>query len=124
MTIFALLLTHWHKTSALVLQQTIVKKLTTDIFFRSSDNSCLAVYYLLVVKFGVSEERLRYNIEPAMHLLAVAVGLITAVAGVFLDLYNNSSLWCWIAPFPVGCEDSRSYGETTCIRGDNSWIYR
>jgi hypothetical protein len=121
---FALLLTHCHKTSVLGLQQKIVKKLTTDIFFRSSDNSSLAIYYLLVVKFGVSEERLRYNIEPAMHLMAVAFGLISATAGVFLDLYNNASLWCWIAPFPVGCEDSRSDGETTCIRGVNSWIYR
>jgi hypothetical protein len=101
-----------------------VKKLTTDIFFRSSDNCCLAVYYLLVVGFGVSEERLRYNIEPAMHLLAVAFGLLTAIAGVFLDLYNNASLWCWIAPIPVGCDDSMRYGETTCIRGNNAWIYR
>ncbi len=101
-----------------------MKKLATDIFFRSSDNSCLAIYYLLVVKFGVSEEMLRYNLEPAMHLMAVAFGLISATAGVFLDLCNNASLWCWIAPFPVGCEDSRNDGETTCIRGVNSWIYR
>jgi hypothetical protein len=101
-----------------------VKKLTTDIFFRSSDNSCLAVYYLLVVKFGVSEERLRYNIEPAMHLLALSFGLLTAIPGVFLDLYNNSDFWCWIAPYPAGCEESTTEGEITCIRGDNFWIYR
>jgi hypothetical protein len=78
----------------------------------------------MVVKFGATEERLKRNVEPAMHLLAISFGLLTAISGLYLDLYSNADLWCWIAPYPAGCEDSRTYGETTCTRGDNAWIYR
>jgi hypothetical protein len=92
-----------------------------DLFI---DNTCLAIYYLLVVKYAVSEETLRRNVEPAMHLFAISFGGFTAVIGIFLDLYNNADLWCWIAPYPLNCLDSWTYGESTCERGDNAWIYR
>jgi hypothetical protein len=47
------------------------------------------------------------------------------VIGIFLDLYNNADLWCWIAPYPLDCLDSWTYGgESNCERGDNAWIYR
>jgi hypothetical protein len=79
---------------------------------------------MLVVKFGVTEQVLRRTVEPAMHFLALSFGFGTATSGVFLNLYNDADLWCWIAPYPVGCDDSRNYDETTCIRGDNASIYR
>jgi hypothetical protein len=97
------------------------------------DNCCLAVYYMLVVQFGVSEETIRFNVEPVMHVLAISFGYTTATTGLFLDLYNNADLWCWIAPYPSGCQDSRhhrdhgSYGEDhdgTCTRGYDAWKYR
>jgi hypothetical protein len=87
------------------------------------DNACLSVYYLLVVRYGVAETTLVY-VEPLFHLIPITFGISTSVAGLALDLFNNANVWCWIAPLPAGCEDSRTYGETTCTRGDNAWIYR
>jgi hypothetical protein len=64
-----------------------------------SDNCCLAVYYLLVVKYSMSEEQLHsLKVEPLMHIIANAVGMGTAVAGFALHLYGNANLWCWIDP--------------------------
>jgi hypothetical protein len=90
-----------------------------------SDNACLAFYYMLVIKHGVSEERLRSKFELPLHLLPISFGVLTATAGIFLKLYNNANLWCWIAPDPADCEVSVTHGgETTCERGDNAWVYR
>ena len=94
-------------------------------FFQcSADNTFLSVYYLLVVKYGVSEERLRFNVEPPMHLFALAFGIMTGVAGLYLTLYNNADLWCWIASYPGACKNSMIYGYSTCERGDNAYVYR
>jgi hypothetical protein len=93
-------------------------------FLKLADNTALAIYYLLVVKYAVSEEFLRTKIEPAMHLICLSAGAATATAGCFLQLFNNADLWCWIAPLPKGCKDSHTFGETTCERGDNAFIYR
>jgi hypothetical protein len=78
-----------------------------------------------VVKYAVSEEVLRTKIEPAMHLICLLVGAMTATAGYFLEIFNSADLWCWIAPLPKGCkEDSNNFGETTCERGGDAFIYR
>jgi hypothetical protein len=80
---------------------------------------------MLVVKYNVSEEKLKRNFEPGVHILCLVFGYGPAISGIFLDLYNAAGLWCWIAPLPQGCLDSaRNDGETTCARGDNAWIYR
>lgn len=90
-------------------------------------NFSLALYYMLVVKYNVSEETLRRKFEPFVHVLCVLFGLGPAIAGVSLDLYNAANLWCWIAPFPPDCLDSYTHGDqnsNSCIRGDNAWIFR
>jgi hypothetical protein len=79
---------------------------------------------MMVVKFGATEERLKRNVEPAMHLGAISFGLLTAISGLYLELYRNANLWCWIASDPSGCEDGRTHSETACTRSDNAWIYR
>jgi hypothetical protein len=63
-------------------------------------NCYLALYYLLVIKYKVSEERIKFVIEPVMHIFAVCFGLMTAIASVIMGLYNNANLWCWIAAPP------------------------
>lgn len=79
---------------------------------------------MLVVRYNVSEEKLRSRFEPAVHYFCFAFGYLPAISGIFLDLYNAAGLWCWIAPLPQDCLDTATYGETTCTRGDNAWIYR
>jgi hypothetical protein len=80
---------------------------------------------MLVLKYGITEVSLRKNVEPIMHMTAIGFGLATAIAGIPLKLFNNADLWCWIAPLPFDCDESyENGGQTSCIRGDNAFIYR
>mmetsp|Transcript_15220 Transcript_15220/g.28641 ORF Transcript_15220/g.28641 Transcript_15220/m.28641 type:complete len:515 (-) Transcript_15220:77-1621(-) len=63
-------------------------------------NACLSLYYLLVIRHSWSEERIRRLIEPWFYAVSVIIGLGTSVAGIFLNLYHSSNLWCWIAKPP------------------------
>ena len=88
-------------------------------------NAFLSIYYLLVIKYNISDVKLQNNVEPFMHVIAILLPLATCIACLVLDLFNNANLWCWIAPYPLNCKDSARYGaEGNCIRGDNAWIYR
>ncbi|MGK3748105.1 MAG: hypothetical protein ACI8RD_000395, partial [Bacillariaceae sp.] len=86
---------------------------------------CLSVYFLLIVKFEVTEDTIARYAEPLMHMAALGFGFATAIASIVLDLFNNATIWCWIAPLPFNCTDSiDNNGISTCVRGDNSYVYR
>ena len=40
------------------------------------------------------------RVEPFIHAVSLFIGFVPAIAGIFLKLYNNANLWCWIAPLP------------------------
>lgn len=84
-------------------------------------NAFLALYYLLVVNYNVSDRSLRTIVEPTMHGIAFVWGFGTAITSASLRLFNDANLWCWIAPFPAGCLDNDA---VECERGGNAWIYR
>lgn len=63
-------------------------------------NACLSLYYLLVIRYSWSEEKIRREIEPWFYAVSIIIGLGTSVAGIFLNLYHSSGLWCWIAKPP------------------------
>jgi hypothetical protein len=89
-------------------------------------NLCLGCYYLLVIRYSWTESQISTRAEPYFHASALLITLGTCFASLYLDLFNNSNLWCWIAPLPMDCEDSYTYGVEAgnCVRGDNAWIYR
>lgn len=89
-------------------------------------NAFLALYYMLVIVYGYKDDRIKVFIEPAMHIVAFIWAAGTATVSAGMGLINNANLWCWIAPYPNDCLDSRRYGsdQSTCTRGDNAWIYR
>jgi hypothetical protein len=44
---------------------------------------------------------------------------------MFMKLYNNANIFCWIAPYPLDCINSpENNGVSTCEHGDNAYIYR
>ena len=88
-------------------------------------NFCLGLYYLLLVKYSISEAQIKQKIEPWMHGCTIIFGVGTSFVCLGLGMFNNSNLWCWINALPKGCKQSyNNGGETTCTRGDNAEIFR
>jgi hypothetical protein len=88
-------------------------------------NASLSFFYVMKIRYSWSSKRIERRLEPALHAVALLIGVGTAIAGVALNLYNNDSWECWIAPKPQDCQESwRNNGNTTCERGDNASLYR
>ena len=60
-------------------------------------NVSLSLYYVLVIKYGWRNQRLR-RIESYMHVIPWAWGAGSATAGLVLDAYRVAGIWCWVAP--------------------------
>lgn len=87
-------------------------------------NCALAFYYyLMIVREWTASDILK--VEPWLHLHAFIWGIGTAVASLFLTLFNEVGWDCWISAYPLGCKESwKNNGTTTCIRGDNGSLYQ
>jgi len=84
-------------------------------------NAILSCYYYLTIRREWKEDDFKKRIEYAGHFIALAFGLGTSIAGLVMKLYNNSVVWCWIAPYPGGCTSSDS---ESCVRGVGALAYR
>jgi hypothetical protein len=53
--------------------------------------------------------------------IPIIYAISTASAGIPLDLYNPVKLGvgCWVAPYPIGCEDDAGISGVACQRGGN-----
>jgi hypothetical protein len=80
----------------------------------------ICVYYWLAIRHGWSERRIQ-RIERYMHIVPWVCGIATAVTGLVLDLYNPGGFYCWIAPFPDGCDRD---SDIPCERGEHSNAYK
>lgn len=69
-------------------------------------NVSLSFYYLLTVRYSWKEERLRRRVEPWLHILPLSWSFGTAIAGLFLKIFNSANLWCWIAAYEGRNEDT------------------
>jgi hypothetical protein len=90
-------------------------------------NAMVALYYLLVIRFGLSNEVIEKKYERWMHICPFVISLAFAITGLVpsMQLYAPSTMWCWMNSVPKGCIQSyEGKGPTTCTRGDNSYIYR
>ena len=65
-------------------------------------NASLTLHYLLTIRYGWSEQRLKKLLIP-MHLVPLLIGWGMAIPGVPLDLYNPSPRGCSLSRFPPGC---------------------
>jgi hypothetical protein len=89
-------------------------QLGTLIYF-----AMLGLYYMLVISFSYSEDRLTNDgWELFFHLVPALLGLGTAIACLSLDLYNSSdesSSWCWIEE-TQNCQDKACSGRITAFQ--------
>jgi hypothetical protein len=85
-------------------------------------NCCFAIYYLLTIRQGWSEEKISRHAEPIMHIVSFGFALGMAVSGLGLSLFNSNGLQCWIESY-----EARQLELPTnpypCQRGDDAYIY-
>lgn len=94
-------------------------------------NALLSAYYYLTIRREWKEEQFKTKVEYAGHVVTLGWGFGTSLYGLGMKLYNNSRVWCWIAPFnyPVGCGtgvDKFGVPRTgiKCERGTGALMYR
>jgi hypothetical protein len=99
-------------TTATCSTQAFFAQLTTPIMLYMA---ALNTYFMLKIRYNVSDDRIEKYYEPWFHLIPILFWLITGITGLSLKIFNAIALpelGCWIAPFPVGC----TYTDT-CTRG-------
>jgi hypothetical protein len=89
-------------------------------------NACLALYYLLVIRYGWKNEYIAKYVEAWMHFVAVGFALSTGVASLYLDIFNpfGFGFGCSItAPPPICLQISENRSPSDCIHGDHADTY-
>jgi hypothetical protein len=85
-------------------------------------NGMLTLYFLLTIRYGWSNKKVKSKVEVWMHAIPLVIGWGTAIVALSLDLFNPIGWTCWIGTYPVGC------GTTTfpCSRGnsESTHLYR
>mmetsp|Transcript_26905 Transcript_26905/g.58834 ORF Transcript_26905/g.58834 Transcript_26905/m.58834 type:complete len:456 (+) Transcript_26905:511-1878(+) len=83
-------------------------------------NGMLCLYYMLIIRSGWSEMKIK-RVEPYLHVLPLVVGLTMGIAGLPLTLYNPSGWLCWYAPYPGNCLSDPT---VPCERGELAHVFR
>jgi hypothetical protein len=68
--------------------------------------AALTTYFMLRIRYNISEEVLRKKYEFWFHALPILVAVGGAFIGTALRIFNPIALpelGCWIAPYPRGC---------------------
>jgi hypothetical protein len=69
--------------------------------------AALNTYFMLKIRYNVSDDVIRRKYEPWFHLVPLTHGFTTASAGVGLKIFNPiiiPELGCWIARYPPLCD--------------------
>lgn len=86
-------------------------------------NCSLALYYLLVLRFNWTNERLA-KIERYVHGFIITFTVGTSIAGLPLTMYNKVTTVCWVIGYPADCgNSSSSFSDTPCERGNWAWLF-
>lgn len=106
-------------------------RMTDEDFARKYEPILHVLAVLATVGIAVGEILYSYIRFVIDFVLVSLIYIICAVlsllsAGLPLTLYNNAQLWCWIAPYPLGCESFSGEHDPDfpCERGYEAWLYR
>jgi len=80
----------------------------------------LQIYYLCMIKYGMNNDEIR-KIEPFLHGVPILLGLISAIVPLATESMNPSNTWCWVEPYPIGCNADPN---VECTRGVHENIQR
>lgn len=86
-------------------------------------SATLSVYYWATIRLQVKGDRMARRWEPFLHGIPCLFALVTASAGIPLELYNHQGTFnCWVAASPLGCDWEGS--TTECTRAPNAVIFQ
>lgn len=88
----------------------------------------LAIFYVISIRQQHADtQRVLSEIEGYLHGVPIIFTVITAAAGIPLDLYNpvsTTGIGCWVAPYPANCMKD---ADVACIRGKYAdtliWVF-
>jgi len=63
----------------------------------------LSIYFLLVAKFNMSEQRIKKRIEPYLHIFIIVYSLGGGIYIYVTHNYNPAGAVCWINSEPLNC---------------------
>lgn len=95
---------------------------TADPMVASAVHHWCGLYWPLMVRYNWRDHQLT-KMEPWLHAIVWSMAAVIAVFPIPLQMYNFTDTMCWIAPSPLGFDDSRYGEEATCTRGENAWIF-
>jgi len=83
-------------------------------------NASLCFYFLLRLRYNVSEKTIAQKIEPFMHIMNVGFAMGSSVASLLMGLFNRKGTLCWIESYPWGCDFAPGL---ECTKGENSPLF-
>mmetsp|Transcript_62134 Transcript_62134/g.73586 ORF Transcript_62134/g.73586 Transcript_62134/m.73586 type:complete len:419 (+) Transcript_62134:78-1334(+) len=85
-----------------------------------SYNAHLCVYYLLMIRYNVSEEKIAKTYELWMHLFALAGPLAAGIVGAMQGIFHADVAHCWVG--------DKCVSRGTCLNGNmfgrGEWLLR
>ena len=81
----------------------------------------LSVYFLLVVRYGWTEVKIKRYTEPLFHIIPIIYSFAISIFIVTTKNYNPSGVVCWVEDDPVGCQDDpevecKSFGNIIIVK--------
>jgi hypothetical protein len=79
--------------------------------------AALSVYFLLKIRYNVTDDALYHRYEIWFHVIPWVVAIGSGSIGVASQMFNPPivpEIGCWVAPFPVDCQNP---GGPPCTRG-------
>jgi len=78
----------------------------------------LMLYYVLTVRYNMSEINFRKRIELYAHIIIISLSLVPSIIGATFGWFNNIGNICFIGSYPKGCNIN---SEVECERGENAF---
>lgn len=81
-------------------------------------NVFLSCYYVMTIRYGMSDSEFDRKYERWIHILPITLAGLSAVVGLFFDVYHPYSLGrvCAVGPYPYGCVHDNAMECTTTAR--------
>jgi hypothetical protein len=82
----------------------------------------LSLYYLLVIKYDVSDDFFKKKVEPWLHVVSIGYPLLGSIVAESFGMFNPTPAGCTMSAYPYDCDDGRN--NKTCTRGAHAYIFR